>query len=226
MKSSKIAVVGGTGPQGKGLAYRFAAAGWPVVIGSRSAERAEEAALEVRRRAGDGAVVSAADNASAAADCPIILLVVPYDGHRELVSELAPIFAGKLVVSCVNPLGFDKSGAYGLDVEEGSAAEQLRDLVPGATVVAAFHHLSAVNLWEHEGPLPEDVLVCGDDRSAKDEVARLAVAITGRPGIDGGALRVARQLEPLTAVLINVNRRYKTLSGLAVNGVVHDPRAA
>ncbi|MDF3305882.1 NADPH-dependent F420 reductase [Rhodococcus sp. T2V] len=226
MTSNKIAVVGGTGPQGKGLAYRFAAAGRHVVIGSRSIERAEEAAAEVRRRAGDGARVSAADNASAAADCPIVLLAVPYQGHRELVSELAPVFAGKLLVSCVNPLGFDKAGAYGLDVEEGSAAEQLRDLVPDATVVAAFHHLSAVTLWEHEGLVQEDVLVCGDDRTAKDEVARLAVAITGRPGIDGGVLRVARQLEPLTAVLINVNKRYKTHSGLAVNGVVHDPRAA
>ncbi|WP_019929616.1 NADPH-dependent F420 reductase [Nocardia sp. BMG111209] len=224
--TKKIAVVGGTGPQGKGLAYRFAVAGRPVVIGSRSVARAEQAAAEVRAHAGDGAQVGAADNASAAAECPVVVLVVPYDGHRELVTELAPVLAGKLVVSCVNPLGFDKAGAYGLDVAEGSAAEQLRDLAPQATVVAAFHHLSAINLWGHEGYLPEDVLVCGDDRAAKDEVARLAVAITGRPGIDGGTLRVARQLEPLTAVLINVNRRYKTRSGLAVNGVVHDPRAA
>lgn len=215
-----IAVVGGTGPQGKGLARRFAEAGWPVVVGSRSADRAIEAADQVRSRAGAGAHVSGADNAAAVRAAEIVLIAVPYDGHRELVSNLAPDLAGRLVISCVNPLGFDKGGAFGLDVEEGSAAQQLQELVPDARVVGAFHHLSAVSLWEHDGLLDhEDVLVCGDDRDAKDEVSRLAAAITGRPGIDGGALRLARQLEPLTAVLININRRYKTRSGVAVTGI-------
>lgn len=220
MHDQTIAVVGGTGPQGKGLAYRFAAAGHPVVLGSRSSARAADAAQEVRDHAGGAARVSGTDNLNAAASCPIVLLAVPYEGHKELVVELAPALAGKVVISCVNPLGFDKQGAFGLGVEDGSAAEELRGLAPDARVVGAFHHLSAVSLWEHDGLLEhEDVLLCGDDRGANELVAGLAEAVTGRPGIDGGVLRVARQLEPLTAVLININRRYKTRSGLAVTGV-------
>lgn len=220
MDDQTIAVIGGTGPQGKGLAYRFAAAGHPVVLGSRSSDRAADAAQEVCDHVGGAAAVTGTDNLSAAASCPIVLLAVPYAGHRELVAELAPALADKVVISCVNPLGFDKQGAFGLGVEDGSAAEELRALAPTAKVVGAFHHLSAVSLWEHEGLLEhEDVLLCGDDRGANELVAALAVAVTGRPGIDGGVLRVARQLEPLTAVLININRRYKTRSGLAVTGV-------
>ncbi|MET7745055.1 NADPH-dependent F420 reductase [Streptomyces sp. NPDC005385] len=215
-----IAVVGGTGPQGKGLALHFARAGREVVIGSRSAERAEEAAQEIRHRIGHGAHVRGLDNAAAVEAAGAVLLAVPWDGHKELVRDLAPHLAGKLLISCVNPLGFDRRGAYGLDVEEGSAAEQTQQLVPDAVVVGAFHHLSAVSLWDAEGLLEhEDVLVVGDDREAKEQVSALAATITGRPGVDGGALRLARQLEPLTAVLIGINRRYKTRSGIAISGV-------
>ncbi|MCX4430701.1 NADPH-dependent F420 reductase [Streptomyces mirabilis] len=220
MDSHTIAVVGGTGPQGKGLALHFARAGHKVVIGSRSAGRAEEAAAEIRARAGSAVDVLGLDNKGAVEAADAVLIVVPWDGHEELVAALAPVLAGKLVISCVNPLGFDKRGAYGLDVEDGSAAEQTQRLVPDAVVVGAFHHLSAVSLWEAEGPLGhEDVLVVGDDRDAKEKVAALAATITGRPGIDGGVLRLARQLEPLTAVLININRRYKTRSGVSVSGI-------
>ncbi|MFJ8008457.1 NADPH-dependent F420 reductase [Streptomyces fagopyri] len=220
MDSHTIAVVGGTGPQGKGLALHFARAGHKVVIGSRSAGRAEEAAAEIRARAGSAVDVLGLDNRGSVEAADAVLIVVPWDGHEELVAALAPVLAGKLVISCVNPLGFDKRGAYGLDVEDGSAAEQTQRLVPDAVVVGAFHHLSAVSLWEAEGPLGhEDVLVVGDDRDAKEKVAVLAATITGRPGIDGGVLRLARQLEPLTAVLININRRYKTRSGVSVSGI-------
>ncbi|MFF4691876.1 NADPH-dependent F420 reductase [Streptomyces sp. NPDC001307] len=220
MDSHTIAVVGGTGPQGKGLALHFARAGHKVVIGSRSAGRAEEAAAEIRARAGSAVDVLGLDNRGAVEAAEAVLIVVPWDGHEELIGALAPVLAGKLVISCVNPLGFDKRGAYGLDVEDGSAAEQTQRLVPDAVVVGAFHHLSAVSLWEAEGPLGhEDVLVVGDDKDAKEKVAALAATITGRPGIDGGALRLARQLEPLTAVLININRRYKTRSGVSVSGI-------
>ncbi|MFF2997031.1 NADPH-dependent F420 reductase [Streptomyces sp. NPDC057950] len=220
MDSHTIAVVGGTGPQGKGLALHFARAGHKVVVGSRSAGRAEEAAAEIRARVGSAVDVLGLDNKGAVEAADAVLIVVPWDGHEELVAALAPVLAGKLVISCVNPLGFDKRGAYGLDVEDGSAAEQTQRLVPDAVVVGAFHHLSAVSLWEAEGPLGhEDVLVVGDDRDAKEKVAALAATITGRPGIDGGVLRLARQLEPLTAVLININRRYKTRSGVSVSGI-------
>ena len=217
-----IAVVGGTGPQGKGLAYRWAKHGHHVVLGSRSAERAGATAEEIAGRLGEDAaagVVSGAGNAEAAAQAEVVVLAVPYDGHDELVSGLAGSLAGKIVVSCVNPLGFDKQGPYGLDVER-SAAEAAAALVPDARVVGAFHHVSAVSLWgEAEYLDHEDVLVCGDDREAKEAVMRLARSVTGRDGVDAGRLRLARQLEPLTAVLISINKRYKAHSGVRISGL-------
>src|SRR3954468_22005248 len=139
-----VAVLGGTGPQGRGLARRFAAAGLPVVIGSRSAERAAEAAATLAEAVGGD--VTGADNAGAAAAGDIVVVAVPWDGHGELLTELAPTLAGKVVVDCVNPLGFDKQGAYALPVEEGSAAQQAQGILAASTVVGAFHHLSAVTL--------------------------------------------------------------------------------
>ena len=219
MTSYRIAVVGGTGPQGKGLAYRFARHGHTVVLGSRAADRAESAAEEIRARVPEAEVTGAA-NADAAAEADVVLLAVPYDGHDELVDDLAPVLEGKTVISCVNPLGFDKQGPYGLDVANGSAAEAAASIVAEATVVGAFHHVSAVSLWGQADYLDhEDVLVCGDDDEAKRVAIELARAVTGRDGIDAGRLRLARQLEPLTAVLISINKRYKTRSGIAISGV-------
>jgi 8-hydroxy-5-deazaflavin:NADPH oxidoreductase len=213
-----VAVIGGTGPQGKGLGYRFARHGHDVVIGSRSAERAAETAIEIRDRGITGQVWGAA-NADALADADVVLLAVPYDGHDELVASLAPGLAGKIVVSCVNPLGFDKQGPYGLPLEQ-SAAESAAALVPDARVTGAFHHVSAVNLWSDEEYLShEDVLVVGDDADAVEQVVALAGTVTGRPGVKAGKLRLARQLEPLTAVLISVNKAYKTRSGISISGV-------
>jgi len=218
MTAHKIAIIGGTGPQGRGLARWLAQAGHSVVLGSRSAERAIVTAQEVHERTGGNVVGT--DNSTAVGAAEIVLIVVPWDGHRELVESLAADLDGKLVVSCVNPLGFDARGAYGLRVEEGSAAEQTHAIAPHARVVGAFHHLSAVSLWECEGLLNhEDVMVCGDDLEAKATVMELAAAVTGHRGIDAGALRVASQLEPLTAVLININRAYKVRSGLSIAGV-------
>lgn len=219
MTSYRIAVIGGTGPQGRGLAYRWAVNGHKVVIGSRAQERAEQTAAEIVTRVPD-VDVTGADNATATADADVVVLAVPYDGHDDLVAALADELAGKTVISCVNPLGFDKQGPYGLDVAGGSAAEQAQSLVPQARVVGAFHHVSAVSLWGKAEYLDhEDVLVCGDDEEAKQVAIHLARSVTGRDGVDGGALRMARQLEPLTAVLISINKRYKTRSGIAISGV-------
>jgi NADPH-dependent F420 reductase len=218
MNIHKIAVIGGTGPQGRGLARWLAGAGHTVILGSRSADRAIPAADEIRNR--NGGNVAGTDNETAVRAADVVLVVVPWDGHHELIESLADALTGKLIVSCVNPLGFDANGAYGLIVEEGSAAEQTQKLVPEARVVGAFHHLSAVTLWESEHKLDhEDVLVCGDDRDAKEIVCELAATVTGRRGIDAGALRLASQLEPLTAVLIGINRRYKARSGVAIVGI-------
>lgn len=217
----QIAVIGGTGPQGRGLAYRWALHGHTVVVGSRSAGRANETAAEIRERLGDaGGAITGADNAVAAASADVVVLAVPYDGHDALVAGLADELAGKTVISCVNPLGFDKRGPYGLDVAAGSAAEETATQVPDAKVVGAFHHVSAVSLWKSEDYLShEDVLVCGDDEDAKQLVIELVRPVTGRDGVDAGALRMARQLEPLTAVLISINKRYKVRSGIAVSGL-------
>jgi NADPH-dependent F420 reductase len=216
---STIAIIGGTGPQGKGLGYRFAKGGHDVILGSRSEERALEAAAELDERAVAGSV-RGADNAKAAEAADVVLLAIPFDGHDELVAELAPQLAGKVVISCVNPLGFDKRGPYGLDLGPTSAAENAQGLLPDSQVVGAFHHLSAVTLSGEADALDhEDVLVCGDDADAKAAVIELAATVTGKPGIDAGALRLARQLEPLTAVLISVNKRYKVRSGIAVVGL-------
>jgi NADPH-dependent F420 reductase len=216
---STIAIIGGTGPQGKGLGYRFARGGHDVVLGSRSEERALEAAGELDERVTAGSV-SGASNAKAAKAADLVLLAIPFDGHDELVAELAPHLAGKIVISCVNPLGFDKGGPYGLDLGPTSAAENAQRLLPDSHVVGAFHHLSAVTLISEADVLDhEDVLVCGDDVDSKAAVIDLASTVTGKPGVDAGALRLARQLEPLTAVLISVNKRYKVRSGIAVVGL-------
>ena len=219
MTTYDVAVIGGTGPQGKGLAYRWARHGHRVVLGSRSPERAQEAAAEITARAPD-ASVSGSANTDAAAGADVVVLAVPYDGHDDLVASLADQLDGKVVISCVNPLGFDKQGPYGLDVPGGSAAETAAALVPSALLVGAFHHVSAVTLWGEEEYLDhEDVLVCGDDADAKAVAIELARAVTSRDGVDAGRLRIARQLEPWTAVLISINKRYKTRSGTKISGV-------
>lgn len=214
-----IAVIGGTGPQGKGLGYRFARGGHDVILGSRVADRARVVADEVTARlegtAGAG-TVAGATNADAVAQCDVVLLAVPFDGHDELVASLD--LAGKTVISCVNPLAFDKRGAHGRVVNggEGSAAESAQDLAPEATVVGAFHNVSAVMLWGEDDYLDEDVIVVGDVAEAKRVAKNLAVSVTGRLGVDGGKLRLARQLEPFTAVLISINRKYKVHSGIRI----------
>ncbi|WP_183099080.1 NADPH-dependent F420 reductase [Nocardioides pelophilus] len=222
----RVAVIGGTGPQGKGLGYRFAKGGHTVVLGSRAAEKAEGIAAEVREKlagAAGAGEVTGASNADAVAQCDVVLLAVPYDGHDELVASLASggALAGKTVISCVNPLAFDKRGAHGQVINGGlgSAAESAQELAPDATVVGAFHNVSAVGLWDDVDFLDEDVIVVGDVVEAKEVAMALAASVTGRVGIDGGKLRLARQLEPFTAVLISINRKYKAHSGLRITGL-------
>ena len=218
LTDTTVAVLGGTGPQGRGLARRFAAAGLPVVIGSRSAERAEDTARTLAEATGGD--VTGADNARAAAAGDIVVVAVPWEGHGDLLRDLAPALAGKVVVDCVNPLGFDKSGAYALPVEEGSAAQQAEALLPDSTVVGAFHNVSAVKLEDPEvTDVDTDVLVLGDVREATDLVRDLAGTIPGVRGVYAGRLRNAHQVEALTANLISVNRRYKAHAGIRVTDI-------
>jgi NADPH-dependent F420 reductase len=209
-----IGILGGTGDQGRGLARRFAMAGNPVIIGSRSRDRAAAAAGEV------GHGVRGLANRDAAARADLVIAAVPYQGHRELLSGLAAELAGKIVVDCVNPLGFDSRGAYPLPVPEGSAAEQAAALLPGSRVVAAFHHVSAVLLLDPGAQRIDcDVLVLGDDRQATDLVQALAASIPGARGVYAGRLRNCRQVEALTANLVSINRRYKAHAGLRITDI-------
>ena len=209
-----VAVLGGTGPQGRGLARRLALAGVRVVLGSRDAGRAQAAADELPGQ------VTGTDNAAAARAGDVVVVAVPWDGHRELLVDLAGDLAGKVVVDCVNPLGFDTSGAYALPVEEGSAAQQAQAVLPDSRVVGAFHHVSAVLLLDESvAQVDTDVLVLGDDREATDLVQALADRIPGMRGVYGGRLRNAAQVEALTANLISVNRRYKAHAGLRITDV-------
>jgi len=213
-RSLTVAVLGGTGEQGRGLARRFALGGLRVVLGSRDAARAGTAA------AGLPVGVTGTDNAGAAAQGDVVVVAVPWDGHRALLVGLAGPLGGKVVVDCVNPLGFDKQGAFALSVEEGSAAQQAAAVLPDSRVVAAFHHVSAVLLLdERVDRLDSDVLVLGDDRGATELVQSLVAVVPGMRGVYAGRLRNAHQVEALTANLISVNRRYKAHAGLRVTDV-------
>ena len=213
-----VAVLGGTGPQGRGLARRFAQAGLTVVIGSRTEEKGAAAGAALAEATGGS--VTGTDNLSAAEAGDVVLVVVPWEGHAELLADLAPALAGKVVVDCVNPLGFDKQGAYALKVEEGSATEQAAAILTESTVVGAFHNVSAVLLEDPEVATVEtDVLVLGDDRSATNLVQALADTIPGVRGVYGGRRRNAHQVEALTANLISINRRYKAHAGLRITDV-------
>ena len=214
VSSLVVGVLGGTGDQGRGLAYRLAQAGQRVIVGSRAAERAQAAA------AGLGHGVEGADNAECARRSDIVIVAVPWDGHAKTLEGLREELAGKLVVDCVNPLGFDKKGAYALTPEEGSAAQQAAALLPDSRVTAAFHHLSAVLLQDPEvTSIDTDVMVLGESRADTDLVQALAGRIPGMRGVFAGRLRNAHQVESLVANLISVNRRYKAHAGVRVTDI-------
>ncbi len=209
-----IGIFGGTGEQGRGLARRFALAGNPVIIGSRNHDRAHGVAREI------GLDVRGLANRDCAREADVVIAAVPWEGHGELLAGLAPELAGKIVVDCVNPLGFDQRGADPLPVAEGSAAEQAAALLPESRVVAAFHHVSAVLLLDPEvETIDSDVLVLGDDRHATDTIRALAARIPGVRGVYAGRLRNCGQIEALTANLVSINRRYKAHAGLRITDI-------
>ncbi len=211
-----IGILGGTGDQGRGLARRFALAGNPVIIGSRSPERAVAAAQALGADLG----IRGMANPDAAAAADLVIVAVPWDGHGDLLKSLAEPLAGKIVIDCVNPLGFDQRGCYRLGVPEGSAAQQAAAVLPGSVVVGAFHHVSAILLLDPEvASIDLDVLVLGDDRPATDLVQALAARLPGARGVYAGRLRNCGQVEAFTANLVSINRRYKAHAGLRVTDV-------
>ena len=213
-----VGFIGGTGPEGKGLAYRFALAGHDVVIGSRGLDRAEAAAREVAERA-PSATVRGAENIDAARQADLVVLTVPFAAQAATLPALREAVEGKIVVSTAVPLSFDGGRPAMLAVPEGSAAEQAAALLPGARVVAALHSLGAAKLWEGEPLLEQDVVVCADNAEARREVMTLAEEIQGVRAVDGGPLASARYVEGITVLLVTINRRYKSTTGVRIVGI-------
>ena len=208
----KIAMLGGTGAEGSGLAYRLAKAGEHILIGSRDAARAQETAKQLRERIGSGAQVEGLDNPSAAAACDVAMLTVPFSGVVALLKQLKSVWKpGTVVIDTTVPLAATVGGAATrmLGVWQGSAAEQTQELLPtGISLAAAFQNLGADTL-AGDAPVDCDVLVCSDDERAKQVASELAGKIPGARALNGGKLENARIVESLTALLIGLNMRYK-----------------
>jgi 8-hydroxy-5-deazaflavin:NADPH oxidoreductase len=211
----KIAIVGGTGPEGLGLANRFARAGEHVIIGSREAGRAQETARQLREQIGKAANVEGAENASAVSQVDVVILTVPFSGQAALLKQLKNSWKpGTVVIDTTVPLAASIGGSptRTIGVWEGSAAEAARALLPsGVSIAAAFHNLSAEPLAGN-APVDCDVLVCSDDENAKQVASELAVKIPGVRALNGGKLENARIVESITALLIGLNIRYKVHS--------------
>ena len=213
-----IGFVGGTGPEGRGLALRFGMAGRSVLIGSRDAQRAADAASSVSELA-PGLSVNGGLNEQVAADSDIVFIAVPFAGHRPTIEALRSELDGKLVVDVVAPIRFSKGVAIAVDVEEGCAAQQAQALLPNSIVVGAFHNLSAEELLDPDVSIDSDVIVCGDDPDAKRQVMDLAELISGIRAVNGGGLQNSRYVEELTALLININRIYRAHSSIRIVGL-------
>ena len=217
-----IPIVGGTGALGAGLALRWAQAGQPIAIGSRSAERAEEAVSKIRS-AVPGAEVEGLLNGEAAGRGEIVFLTVPFRAQSENLANLREVLRpGQILVDCTVPLAAAVSGkaTRSLGVWQGSAAQQAQEMVPeGVTVVSALHTVGAPTLADPGAELDEDVLVCGDRKADKARVARLIDLIEGLRAVNAGPLEMARIVEQLTPLLISVNSRYKTHAGIRLTGL-------
>jgi len=213
-----IAVIGGTGELGSALAKRWAVAGYPVVLGSRSKQKAQAAAEKMNADAAPSAAVTGEDNRTAAAAAEIVIIAVPYASHESILDEIKPAVAGKIVVDAVVPLVPPKVSVVKLP-PDGSAALIAQRLLAGtARVQAAFHNVSAAKLHS-SGPVDCDVLVFGDEQAARAVVIELANA-AGARGVDGGPLANSAAAEALTSVLIGINRRYKVEgAGIRITGL-------
>jgi NADPH-dependent F420 reductase len=220
--SEPIPIIGGTGALGAGLARRWASAGATIVLGSRSAERAEEAAARIRD-AVPGADVSGAQNEDAAGRAEIVFLTVPFRAQSENLNNLREALRpGQLLVDCTVPLAAAVSGkaTRSLGVWQGSAGQQAQEMVPeGVTVVSALHTVGAPTLSDPGAELGEDVLVCGDKKADKARVARLIELIPGLRAVNAGPLEMAHIVEQLTPMLISINSRYKTHAGIRLTGL-------
>jgi NADPH-dependent F420 reductase len=220
--SRAIAVLGGTGPEGFGLALRWVRAGESVIIGSREAKRAQDAAAKIKAAVGGKAKVSGEENSTACAVADLLVLTIPFEGHAAVLKQIKPaIRTGSIVIDTTVPLAASVGGraTRTLGIWQGSAAQETAELVPqGVSVVAAFQSVSA-ELLNADAPIECDVVVCSDDASALQAVRLLAAKIPGVRAIDGGKLENARILEQITALLIGLNIRHKGHSGVRFTGL-------
>ncbi len=212
-----LAILGGTGPEGKGLALRLAMAGEEVVIGSRDATRANDAA-EALKELAPNLKVTGDVNDVAAQQGDTVFLTVPYEGQAALLQQVAPALAGKVVVNVVAPMVFNRGRARAIQVEDGSAAEESQKILADSQVVAALQNLSAEHLVQPDLTMESDVVICSDHREAKEQVMGLVQRIPNLRAIDGGALEYARYVESLTALLVNINRIYRCHSTIKIVG--------
>ena len=214
-----LAFLGGTGPEGRGLALRLAAAGEPAIIGSRNAGRAATAAEELLQLA-PGTNISGADNAQAAAQADVVFLAFPYEGQRATLEQLQDALAGKVVVDVIAPMSFQRGqGASAVEVEAGSAAQEAQELLPDSLVVAAFQNISAEELQQPDTVMDGDVIVCSDHAEAKNLVMSLVSKIPGLRPVDGGGLANSKYVEQITPMLVNINRIYKIHAGIKIVGI-------
>ncbi len=214
-----LAILGGTGPEGKGLALRLAMAGETPIIGSRDAARGAAIAEELAQSAA-GVVIEGSDNAGAAAAADVVFLAFPYEGQRPVLEALGPELKGKIVVCVIAPMKFERGkGASAVEVEAGSAAQEAQDMLPDSQVVAAFQNASAEELLDPNVTMEGDVVVCSDHAEAKKLVMDLADKIKNLRGVDGGSLANAKYVEQITPMLVNINRIYKVHAGIKIVGI-------
>jgi NADPH-dependent F420 reductase len=208
----KIAILGGTGAEGSGLANRWARAGEHVLIGSRDASRAKETARQLREKIGEASQIEGMDNAAAATECDIAVITVPFSGAAALLKQLKSVWKpGTIVIDTTVPLAAVVGGAATrmLGVWQGSAAEQTKELLPPSVSLAAALQNLGAELLAGDDPVECDVLVCSDDEKAKQVASELVGRIPGARALNGGKLENARIVESLTALLIGLNMRYK-----------------
>lgn len=218
-----LGIVGGTGPQGRGLAARWARAGHVVHVGSRTREKAQAAVDDVLDRTGDGVDVRAGTNAEVADASEIVVVALPFEAQAAALPPLADVCAGKVVCNVVNPMVFDELGPKAVPVEAGSAAEECQELLPGARVVSAFHDVSSRRLLKVDEAIDTHVLICGDDQEACHRVAHLANRIDGMWGVYCGPLRMSEYVENITPLILTINKLYRIQAGLLIDGIERDP---
>ena len=215
-----ISIIGGTGPEGKGLGLRLAMAGEKVFIGSREEPKGQEVAQQIKKIEGvRNITVEGGSNFNAAKMGDIIIISTPYSGHKQTLMDYASLLKDKIIIDVVVPLSFSKGKISTLPILEGSVAEEAQEILKESSVVGAFHNVSAEDLLIPNKKMDCDVIVCSNNQDSKKTVIQLTEKILGLRGIDGGGLHNSKYVEDFTALLININKIYKTHSSIKISGI-------